>query len=499
MLCTALLLATLAGTTGALAGGEIKIGLRDDAGSLDPATNATFVGRVSLQSICDKLVDIDVNGKVQPMLATNWEWSADAKELTLRLRENVKFQDGTDFNADAVKFNLDRYLTMKGSRRRAELAVIKSVEVVDPMTVKLTLSQPSVSLLTLFTDRAGMIVSPTAYKATTPEEFAKKPVCAGPYKLVENKPQDRIVLEKFPGHWRADQYSFDKVTFLALTDTNVRLLNLKSGDLDLAENISPTDVDSVNSDPNLKTAVGHQPAYEQVMFNLDGPDANPILAKSAAARQAVSLAIDRETLNQVVYGGHFTTGNQAFAPGDFWYDKDYPVVPGDAEAAKKKLTEDNIGDFSFDLMITPAPEEQAVAELMQSMLAQAGITMNILPTEYVTLRDKTAKGQFQAHIIGSSGRVDPDLNISQDFECGQPNNVGKYCNPEIDKLFKEGRSIVDPDQRKKIYDQAISIVMKDAPAIYIYNPAPTYAMKAAIEGFQAYPDGIIRLEGVAMK
>ncbi|WP_454849458.1 ABC transporter substrate-binding protein [Rhizobium binxianense] len=499
LLHTTFLIATLAGASSALAASELRIGLRDDAGSLDPATNATFVGRVSMQSICDKLVDIDVDGNLQPMLATKWDWSADGTVLTLTLRQGVKFQDGTDMDAEAVKFNLDRYLTMKGSRRRAELQVIKTVEVVDPSTVKITLSQPSVSLLTQMTDRAGMIVSPTAYKKTTPEEFAKAPVCAGPYKVVEYKPQDRIVLEKFPGHWRADQYHFDRLIYFALSDTNVRLLNLKAGDLDLAENIAPVDVPSLQGDPNIRTAVGEQPAYREVVFNLNGPHANPDIAKNAAVRQAFSLAIDRNAINQVVFGGGYTAGNQAFIPGTFWYDADYPVKPGDPEAAKAKLAEAGVSNVTLDLMISTAPEEQAVAETMQSMLAAAGITLNILPTEYVTLRDKTHNGEFQAYTVGSSGRVDPDLNLSLDYQCGQANNVGGYCNPELDKLFGEGRATPDQNERKKIYSKITDILMRDLPNVYIYNPTPTYAFKASIEGFKPYPDGIIRLEGVTMK
>ena len=260
---------SLALATSAFGAGEIRIGMRDDPGSLDPATNATFVGRVSLQSICDKLVDIDTEGSLVPMLATEWTWSEDGTEVTLKLRDGVVFQDGTPFNADAVKFNLERFLTMEGSRRRAELSVIKTIAVIDPLTVKLTLSSPSVSLLTQMTDRAGMMVSPTAYAATTPQDFANHPVCTGPYKLAEYRPQERVVLERFPDHWRADQYDFDRVIYEAIPDGNVRLLNLKAGDLDLAENIAPNDLPSIESDSAFKVAVGAQPAYEMILFNLN--------------------------------------------------------------------------------------------------------------------------------------------------------------------------------------------------------------------------------------
>jgi peptide/nickel transport system substrate-binding protein len=496
LFAAALTAAVSTGLSGFAQAAEIKIGLRDDPGSLDPATNATFTGRVVLQSACDKLVDIDPDGQLVPMLATSWEWAADGTAVTLKLRKGAVFQDGTPFNADAVKFNLDRYLTLEGSRRRAEISVIKDVAVVDDATVKLTLKSPSVSLLTQFTDRAGMMVSPTAYKATTPDAFAKKPTCIGPYSITEYKPQQNVVMAKFPGHWRADQYAFDKVTFSALTDSNVRLLNLKSGDLDLAEAIAPNDVPSIESDKALKVAVGAQPAYEMLMFNLTGPSANPDIAKSAAVREAFSLAIDRKAINDVVFGGRYDAGNQPFPPSSPWYDNDFPVPDRDVEAAKKKLAEAGVKDLKVDYTISTSPERQQVAEMMQAMLAEAGITLNILPTEFVAMRDKTAKGDFQAYVIGSSGRVDPDLNISLTLQCGTANNVGKYCSKELDDLLAKGRATADTAARKKIYSDAMAVIMKDVPGIYLYNPKAAYAMKAKLDGFKPFPDGIIRLEGV---
>jgi len=485
-------------TGSAFAQNELRIGMRDDPGSLDPATNATFVGRVSLQSICDKLVDIDVQGNLQPMLAESWQWSEDGKEVTLSLRQGVVFHDGTPFNAEAVKFNLERYLTLEGSRRRAEISAIDKIDVLDDHTVKLTLKAPSVSLLTQFTDRAGMMVSPTAYAATTPEEFANKPVCAGPYTLAEYRPQEQVVLEKFPQHWRADQYSFDKVIYSAIPDSNVRLLNLRSGELDLAENVAPNDIPSLEGDSSFKVAVGDQPAFEMIQFNLKGPGANPDVANNVAVREAFSLGIDREAINQVVFGGRYTTGNQPFPPSSMWYNPEFPVPARDVEAAKAKLAEAGLEKVDIDLMISTSPERQAVAEMMQAMLSEVGINLNIQPTEFVSMREKAASGDFQAYVIGSSGRVDPDLNISLTLECGTANNVGGYCSEELDSLLDKGRATADPEARKPIYADAIEVIMKDVPGIYLYNPRAAYAMTSKLEGFQPFPDGIIRLEGVKL-
>lgn len=487
---------------GALASGaafgqtELRIGMRDDPGSLDPATNATFVGRVSLQSICDKLVDIDVDGNLVPMLATQWDWSDDGTQVVLSLRDDVVFHDGTPFDAEAVKYTLERFQTLEGSRRAAEIDAIASIDVVDDFTVQLNLSAPSVSLLTQLTDRAGMIVSPTAAEAMTPDEFANAPVCAGPYTLVEYLPQERLVIEKFADHWRADQYGFDRVTYLPITDTNVRLLNLRAGDLDLAENIAPNDLPSIESDASLQIAIGDQPAYEMVLFNLNGPGADPVLAENVAVREAFNLGIDREAINQVVFGGRYSTGNQPFPPTSPWYNSDYPVPARDVEAARAKMTEAGVDSVEIDFMISTSPERMAVAEMMQAMLSDVGIVLNIQPTEFVSMRERATAGEFEAYVIGSSGRVDPDLNVSLVLGCGTANNAGQYCNEDLEALFAQGRATADDAARKQIYDEVIATVMADMPGVYLYNQRAAYAMTARISGFAAYPDGIIRLEGV---
>lgn len=482
--------------TGAAAAQDLTIGMRDDPGSLDPATNASFVGRVSLQSVCDKLFDIDTDGNLVPMLAEDWTWSDDSTEVTINLRQGVTFHDGTPFNADAVAYNVDRFQTLEGSRRRAELEVIEGVEVVDEHTVIFRLAQPNVALLTQMTDRAGMMVSPTAAEAATPEEFATAPVCAGPYVLAEYNPQETVVLERFEDYWNAENFHFDRVVFEALPDSNVRMLNLRSGDLDLVENVPPTDVPSLEAEEGIEVAFAEQPAYEMIMFNLDGPGADPDFAAHAEVRQAFSMALDRNAINQVVFGGRYNAGNQMFPPNSPWYNADYPVPERDVDGARALLAEAGVENPELDLMISTSPERQAVAEMMQAMVSEVGITLNILPTEFISMRQQAADGNFEAYVIGSSGRVDPDLNISLSLTCGTANNVANYCNEELDSLLAEARAISDSEERAPLYNEAIAMILQDQPVIYIHNARSAYAFTADLEGFQTYPDAIIRLEGV---
>jgi peptide/nickel transport system substrate-binding protein len=178
----------------------LRIGLADDPDILDPTLSRTYVGRIVFAALCDKLVDIGPELEIVPQLATEWQWTDGNKGLVIKLRPNVKFQDDEPFDAAAVKFNIERHLTMPGSNRRAEISAVTSVEVIDDHTVKLVLSAPFAPLLAQLTDRAGMMVSPQAAQAAG-ENFGSHPVCAGPFKFVERVAQDRIVIERFADYW----------------------------------------------------------------------------------------------------------------------------------------------------------------------------------------------------------------------------------------------------------------------------------------------------------
>src|SRR6476661_3939564 len=323
----AALVALSSGT--AAAQSQLRIGLAEDPDVLDPSLARTYVGRIVFASICDKLFDIDQKLNVVPQLALSHEESADGKEVTIKLRPNVKFHDGEPFDAKAAKYSLDRHLTMKGSFRKPELGSVDSVEVVDPLTIKLVLKEPFSPLLAQLTDRAGMMVSPKAAEAAG-DKFGLKPVCAGPYKFVERVQQDRIVVEKFADYWNKDQVFVDKITYLPIVDATVRLANLRSGGLDLMERVLATDIKTVRDDARLKLSKAVSIGWFGLLVNVDnGPKANNPLGKDARVRQAFDLAIDREALNQVVFNGEFVPGNQWVNPQSPWYMKEFPIPKRD--------------------------------------------------------------------------------------------------------------------------------------------------------------------------
>src|SRR5215813_10297181 len=288
----------------AAAGQTLRIGLAEDPDVLDPTLARTFVGRIVFSALCDKLFDLDEKLNIVPMLAVSQQWSADNKQLTLKLRPGVTFHDGEKLDAAAVKFNLERHKTMAGSNRRGELAPVTSVDVVDASTVRLNLSAPFSPLLAALADRAGMMVSPKAAQAEG-EKFGAKPVCSGPFRFAERVAQDRIVLERYPNYWNKGEIHFDRIFYLPIVDATVRLANLKSGQLDFIERMLPSDVPGLKSDSRFKISTITEIGYQGITINVGKSDLaqkNP-LGKDPRVREAFELALDRAGIVQVAMDG----------------------------------------------------------------------------------------------------------------------------------------------------------------------------------------------------
>jgi peptide/nickel transport system substrate-binding protein len=477
----------------------LRIGLAEDPDVLDPSIARTYVGRIVFASFCDKLFDIDEKLNIVPQLALSHETSADGKEVTIKLRGGVKFHDGEPFDAEAAKFSLDRHLTLPTSFRKPELAALDHVDVVDPLTIRLVLKTPFSPLIAQLTDRAGMMISPKAAKEAG-EKFGLHPVCAGPYKFVERVQQDRIVLERFADYWNKDNIFIDRVVFLPIVDSTVRLANLKSGGLDLIERVLATDIRDVRADPRLKLSSALELGYMGLTINVGNDRNKGGLSQSEKVRQALDLSIDRDAVNQVVFNGEFTPGNQWVSPEHPYYQRAYPIPKRDVDKARALLKEAGLPlPISVDLMVPKGPENEAVAQVLQSMAAETGFDLKIRLIEFATSFKQAQAGEFQAFLIGWSGRIDPDGNSYVFLHTKAPQNDGVYSNPQVDKGFEDARLIADPAQRKAIYEKVTGQVLKDEPIIYLYHRRLLIAHTTRLEGYRPMPDGLVRVVGLKLK
>ncbi|WP_299786403.1 ABC transporter substrate-binding protein [Ramlibacter sp.] len=477
----------------------LRVGIAEDIETLDPTFARTFAERIVFNALCDKLFDIDDKVNIVPQLATGYEWSADGKALTLKLRQGVTFQDGEKFDAAAVKFNLDRHRTTPGSNRRGELAPVASVDVVDPYTVRLNLSAPSSPVLAQLTDRAGMMVSPKAALAAG-DKFGSRPVCAGPFKFVERVAQDRVVLERYPQYWNKDAIHFDRVIYRPIPDATVRLANLRSGQLDFIERVASSDMEKLRSDKKLKTSHTTEIGYQGITINLgrgDQASKNP-LGRDPRVREAFELSLDRRGLVQVVMDGEAQVGNQWVAPGNPYYAQNMPVPGRDLARAKALLKEAGVPNPSFTLLTTNTSEQQRLAEVVQAMAREAGFDVKIQVAEMATSRQMEDRGAYDAYVEAWSGRADPDGNLFSFYGCKQPLNYAGYCSPETEALLNQSRAVRDTAERKKVYERIAARVLKDRAILYLYHRNWLWAYDARLAGVRNGPDGLLHVAGLKL-
>ncbi|MFS8110331.1 ABC transporter substrate-binding protein [Rhizobium jaguaris] len=492
----ALLVASaMAVTIGSAHAATLRVGLQDDPDSLDPAASGTYTGRIVFAAMCDKLVDINANLEIVPQLATAWTWNDKGTDVTFTLRSGVTFQDGTPFDAAAVKFNIERMTTLKDSKRKAELAPIDTVEVVDPTHVIFHLKGPFAPLLSVLSDRAGMMVSPTA--AQKGGEFATNPVCSGPYMLKARKQRDSITLDKYAGYWNADSIGYDEIQYLIIPDSTVRLSRLQAGDLEVAERIAPTDLATVRSDNKLALHSSPGLAVSHLMINVgNGEKAKTPIGTDPRLRKALELSLDRNVINQVAFNGEFIPDNQMIPSSSAFYSKSHPIPARDVEKAKALIAE--VGGAAPKLEITyeNSLTDGRVAQIIQALASEAGFDVQLLPLETTSAIQRYLAGDFQAYIGNWSGRADPDPTLYAFFGSDGSQNVNKYKNPEMDKTLVAARQASDEATRKQLYEKATDIYLTDLPTIPLYHPNWFYGARADVTGITIFPDGILRVQGV---
>src|SRR5207253_7217723 len=303
----------------------------------DPLLSTAFVDRNVHFLIYVALLRSDPKGTIVAGLATKWETASDGKTFTLTLRSGVKYQDGTDFDASSVKWNLDRYRTDAKSQRRGELGSVDSVTVVDPTTVKLNLKAPFSPLAAQLVDRAGMMLSQKAVEAGG-ADFTRKPVNAGtgPFAFVEAVKDDHITLEKNPDWWGKDKDGnklpyLEKIIVKPIVEGTVRTTNLRTGDALVANNIVGKDVESLRSDPSLVYSQGPNYGFDSIYTNRKKGAA----FEDGRYARAVSMAIDRQQIADQIFYGTRTPGYGTIAPSHFAADPTFkPFEKADPAGAK---------------------------------------------------------------------------------------------------------------------------------------------------------------------
>ncbi len=484
-------------------GGDLVMALSAEPDRLDPTTSSSLYTRYVMNTICEKLYDIDAEGELVPQLATALPTvSADGLTVTIPVRTGISFGDGTPFDAAAVATTLQRHLTLETSARKSELGPISSIEVADPATVVVRYEQPFAPLTASLADRAGMIMSPAAI-AELGADFGESPVCVGPFRFTERVPQTSINVERDPNYYDADQVHLDSITYRIMTDANIRAANLRSGDVQVADSISPQDVDALQQERGIGVLQIGSLGYQGVTFNLGnvngvGEPPEPIdtpIASDPRVRQAFALSVDRTTLVNSVFNNWFEPACSPISPDSpYSTPASEACQPHDPARARQLLAEAGVATpYPVTMLVSNNPDTLRLAQALQASVRDGGFEVTIQPVEYSTLLDTQDRGDFEILQLGWSGRIDPHSNMSTFLSTGAGNNVAGYSNPEVDRLLREATQVNDQAVRADLYGQVVEIIQRELPILYLYRQRNLTAYTTDVAGIATYADGVVRL------
>src|SRR5215475_7894831 len=479
-------------------GGTLRVGFYLEASTMDPHLSGSKVDRQIYHNIYEPLLTLDVKLGIKPGLAESWQ-QVEPKILVLKLRKGIKFQDGTDFNAEAVRFNFNRMKTEPKSVRKGEVASIESVDVLDPYTIKINLRRPDAALLATLTDRAGMMVSPKVIQERGPElERNAKGAGTGPFEFVEWVKDDHLLIKRNEAYWNTQGGPYlDRIRYRPIPDDTVKLQSLQSNEIDVIDYVQPRDVAAVKADKNL--VVVDVPSLADFAYQLSHtkPPFN-----SKPLRQAVAYALD---LDQIVKGVWLNVGvpaNGPIPPTSWAYDKSIPPIKRDLAKAKAKLAEGGkAGGFEFTVTTNNLPINIQEAEVMQAQLAEAGIQMKVKLVDSATLISDGNAKNFEMISYQWSGRPDPDGNVYQFFKTspGTSLNWSGISNAKLDALLDQTREVSSQAERKKLYGEVTKILQDELPMVFIVHPIEPKAFSPRVQGYEPIPDGMMRFKDVWLR
>jgi peptide/nickel transport system substrate-binding protein len=479
-------------------GGTLRVGFYIEAATMDPHLSGSKIDRQVYHNIYEPLVVLDVKLGIKPGLAESWQ-QPDPKTLVFKLRQGVKFHDGTDFNAEAVRINFNRMKTEPKSVRKGEVASIESVDVVDPSTIKINLRRPDAALLAALTDRAGMMVSPKALQERGSElERNARGAGTGPFQFVEWVKDDHILLKRNESYWNKQGGPYlDQIRYRPIPDDTVKRQSLQSGEIDVMDYVQPRDVAAVKADKNVVVVDVPSLADFAYQLNHTRPPFN-----TKPVRQAVAASLDLEQIVKGVWLNVGVPANGPIPPMSWAYDATIAPIRRDLARAKAKLAEaGRPNGFTFTMTTNNIPINVQEAEVIQAQLAEAGITMKIKLVDSATLISDGNARNFDMISYQWSGRPDPDGNTYQFFKTtpGTSLNWSGISSPQIDAILDKTREVSSQAERKRLYSQLTRILQDELPMVFIVHPIEPKAFSPRVQGYEPIPDGMMRFKDVWLK
>jgi peptide/nickel transport system substrate-binding protein len=485
-------------------GGTFVFGRGGDSVRLDPATVTDGESFRVADQIFDGLVQFNGSSTdLKPALARSWDISADNLTYTFNLRQGVRFHDGTPFDASAVKWNFDRWGQEDNQWNKEVLAggatfeyysdvtgladVVKSVEVVDSSTVRITLSSPQGPFLLNLALPTFVMISPySAGNGFT--ELSRNPVGTGPFKFVEWVPSDRIVLDANASYW-GDLPSVERVIVRTIPDNAARFLALRSGSIDMMEGANPDDVVNARRDRNLSVVLRPSMNIAYIAMNLN---VKPF--DNVKVRQAIAAAINRSGIVEALYAGIGSVASQLIPPSLLGWNSEVKGPAFDPTKAKQLLTEAGMpSGFTTDFWYMPVsrpyyPNPQTIAEAIASDLGKVGIKANLKSEDWGTYLDDRNKLKFPIWMLGWTGDNGDTDNFLFTF-FGNLRNDNSWDNAQVRTLLKQAQATADTAERESIYKQVNMIIDQEMPRIPVAHTTPPLLARAYVKGYLPHPTG----------
>ncbi len=470
----------------AVAKKDLTIALSADIASLDPqGHNDTKSERVSFL-LFNRLFRLNTDFKVVPDLAEEWSQPSDT-EWVIKIKEGVKFHDGTEMKAEDVKFSLER--SLEQPKVQHVLSEIESIEVVDDYTVKITTKIAFAPFLYTLV-HAGASILPKAYVES--EDNFQNPIGSGPFTFVEWASGDKVVLKKNENYFDENNMGqMDTITFRVIPEGTSRTIALETGEVDIVDELETIDINKVESNADLKL-------YSEASTRIDYFAVNNQKAPfdNKLVRQALNYAIDKQAVMLVAINGAGVETKSVLAPSMLGYKaSDYSYNP---EKAKELLAQAGYPDGFKTTIWSSGDQRKRIAEIIQANLAEIGITATIEMYEWGTYIDVLMKGEEETFVLGWTSNPDPDSTLTPLFHSSNIGamNMARINDPKVDELIVSGREELDLGKRTEIYNELHKHIMEQAPFVPLFTKNNVVGANAGLKGVELSPQGLWNIEKI---
>lgn len=433
--------------------------------------------------IYSRLVEADENMQIHPGLAESWK-QLDDKTMQFNLRKGIKFHNGDDFTAEDVKFSFERM--MNSPRIAFVLPPIERIDIVDDYTVNIVTKTPFGPLLAHLSHPALGMVSKKLL-TENPEALKEKPIGTGSYKFKEWIYGDKLVLEKNEDFYDKNERGLKYIIFKNVVEASNRAIGLETGEIDIATPISSVDEENIKNNPKLQLLTKPSISYTYIGMNMTKAPLNDI-----RVRKAINYAIDKQAIIDVILNGNGKIATSPIAPGVFGFTDKTKNYEYNVEKAKELMKEAGYENgFTTSILVFSGEANTQTAEIVQAYLKEIGIDLKIEIVEVSAYWDMTERGVHNL-FLGSWGVVtgDADYGLYAMYHSSAKGGAGNrdfYENEKVDELLDKAKTEIDPETRKKLYEEAQILIVNDAPDVMLYNRNLTVGAQKYIKGLGIHP------------